>query len=232
MSDTYGNSSVPGVNVQTTGGTIASGMDDPIGKAGPTISLWGHNLILDGGSSVKCSVCEKEEEIPELLQMSSGFREVIYKMYILGQFRQATCEPEFEFDSGVLHTKTSNGDYIEVGYGDGRIATDGTYVLHSTCRDFDEGDVLTERQSLALRKRWEKQQQKKKARPSYKPHGLGDFTTPTFTNKSSTPDSSAITTTSTKTHDTISKNVDLDEDAEKSIKERFAAKLCEAKNLR
>ena len=88
---TYGD--FPGVSVSVNGGSVS----DPIGELrDSTIRLWGHNITLENDTSIKCKMCEKEEEVPEILSMSSGFREVVYKMYILGKFRGEKCAPESE----------------------------------------------------------------------------------------------------------------------------------------
>lgn len=102
---TYGK--IPGVTVTTSGGSVS----DPIGelKNTPGIRLWGHSIILEGDTGIKCKACEKEEEIPELLSMSSGFREVVYKMYVLGKFREESCSPDpDEIDEMLNKRDTTN----------------------------------------------------------------------------------------------------------------------------
>lgn len=75
----------------------------------PGVRLWGHRINLAGGDGISCEECEMSEEIPDLLQMTSGFRQVLWKMYILGQFKHTSCKPEYETDNSVLHTTTNIG---------------------------------------------------------------------------------------------------------------------------
>lgn len=109
MSNTYGsNSDFPGVTVQTTGGSVS----DPTQQMVSDINLWGHSIVLDGDSGIECQACDMEEEIPELLSMSSGFREVVYKMYILGKFRKQSCNPDPEDIEDMMDDLNKNVDPI------------------------------------------------------------------------------------------------------------------------
>lgn len=82
---TYDSQSIPKIRSKTRGRSSTRI---------PGIQLWGHKIILSGDSSIKCSLCDKEESVPDLLGMSSGFREVVYKMHILSKFKDSACSPE------------------------------------------------------------------------------------------------------------------------------------------
>lgn len=65
-----------------------------ISQDGPLMRAWGHSLIVDTGGethSIKCQECEKEESVPGLLEQSSGFRQVVYKLHAFGEFKQSSC---------------------------------------------------------------------------------------------------------------------------------------------
>lgn len=121
----------------------------------PGLRLWGHRIVLDGGESIECEECKMEEEVPEILQMSNGFRQAVYKLYILGKFKHTQCEPDFETDNSTLHTrdvKNKEPDYVsmqnnsvmKMGLDDGDILTDGRVIFESTSDQYYAGDMLTD----------------------------------------------------------------------------------------
>jgi hypothetical protein len=183
-----------------------------------------------------------EEELPELLQMTSGFREVVYRMYLLGKFKHSRCEPTFEEDNSILHKDSTNVGFDPnkvhwtdngtrttrtIDVGDGEVITDGTVIYDSTSDDYYTGDLLTHEQSLKLRAEWEDQQQQKMtdAAPPM------DYSIGSMSTTSGSPPSSIDGVRDNKSFD-VDVDDDLDEEEQQSLKERFASKLCEAKGLR
>lgn len=228
----YGKLTVQGVDVATT-----RDIDLSKGRTQlPGIRLWGHRINLADSDGIECEECEMREEVPDLLQQSSGFREVVYKLYILGKFKNTRCEPEFETDQSVLNTRTTtttSGDTVDfqtggqyrVDVGDGEVVTDGTTIYQSTSDQYRAGDILTHDQSLKLRAEWEKQQN----RSSMKDMGASfNSLSNTMSDMSDTLDSAGVdTSSSTNTSVQIEGDVD-----DKSAKERFASALCEKAGLR
>ena len=222
----YKRDSFPGVNITTSDGRVKTAdMDDAIGtldKDVPGIRLWNHRIVLDGDSSIKCEECEMEEEIPELLEMTNGFRQVVYKMYLLGKFKDTSCKVQFETDNSVLNhnTKTTNGAYC-VDVGDGEVVTDGTIIHKSTSSKYDVGDLLTHNESLELQKKWS-EKQSRNVNDAAPPHGtsIGGMST------SGGLDTSAG---GVDTSSTSSLNIDasdaLDEDEKKSLRDKVTNKL-------
>jgi len=146
-------------------GKVVHGLNVDSGRTmTPGIELWGHQLSLDGGSSFECEYCEMEESVPELVQMSSGFREVAYKLYILGRFRSEECVPKFEADRSVLRDNTTNVGYdpnsvhwtdsgqhiMQFDLPDGYVVTDGSMVHESTSSQYYAGDVITDKEYVKL----------------------------------------------------------------------------------
>ena len=104
---------------------------------------WGHNLKPIGGSSIKCSHCEVEEEIPELIQRSTGFRTVVYKLYVLGKFKNTTCRPK-RMDHDVTNTR----DIHVTTTKNTEITVDGKqykYAGNNVWTDMDDGAEITSR---------------------------------------------------------------------------------------
>lgn len=148
--NTYGD--FPGVTVTTNGNVQQMkdlGMmktdDDAIGTTIPGIRLWGHRIILNGESGIKCEECEMEEEIPDLLQMTNGFREVVYKMYILGKFKNTRCEPEFETDQSVL-----NHDVTNIGYNPNKVHWTDTTTKNGRSLDQSVSQYVPQNTRIAL----------------------------------------------------------------------------------
>ena len=97
-------------DMSSTAGPATSD-SDPIGTVIPGLDLWGHTLTLSGDDGIECQSCDMEESIPELVQMSGGFREVIYKMYILSKFKRERCSSTFKRDDSVLNEDDRDGLY-------------------------------------------------------------------------------------------------------------------------
>ena len=121
MTDTYGNSSVPGVSITTRDILEKENIQQvkDLGLVEEDSYQWSHNLKPIGSNSIKCSHCEMEEEIPELIQRSTGFRTVVYKLYVLGKFKNTRCTGKYETDHSVLNTRdthvtTTKGTEIKV----------------------------------------------------------------------------------------------------------------------
>jgi len=55
----------------------------------PYIRMWGHAISIDN-EKISCYKCGKTEEIPDILSNDS-FRDAVYKMYILGGFKNDGC---------------------------------------------------------------------------------------------------------------------------------------------
>jgi len=238
----YKRDSFPGVNITTSDGRVKTAdMDDAIGtldKDVPGIRLWNHRIVLDGDSSIKCEECEMEEEIPELLEMTNGFRQVVYKMYLLGKFKDTSCKVQFETDNSVLNDNTTNvgyttttngsdsvdfqkGGQYRVDVGDGEVITDGTVIYQSTSSKYDVGDLLTHHESLKLQKKWS-EKQSRNVNDAAPPHGtsIGGMST-----------SGGLDTSvgGVDTSSTSSLNIDasdaLDEDEKKSLRDKVTNKL-------
>lgn len=102
----YGQGAVPG-SVTITG---SPGVQTEIQSSVPGIQLWGHSIVISGERGIKCELCDQEEELPELLEMSSGFREVVYKMYVLGKFKKSSCSPDPENIEEIIEDLDKNTD--------------------------------------------------------------------------------------------------------------------------
>lgn len=116
----------------------------------PGVRLWGHRLSL--GSTIECQECEMSEEVPPLLQESSAFREVVYKLYLLGKFKHTHCQQQHETDNSSLHTRTTNigGSLVKMEIDDGSVITDGAIIYESTSDQYYAGDMLTEQQYMDI----------------------------------------------------------------------------------
>jgi hypothetical protein len=101
---TYGQ--LPGVTVMTSGGSVGGSIEESVSG----VQLWGHTIVRNEGNSIKCQDCEHEEELPELLEMSNGFREVVYKMYVLGKFKREECSPDPE---DIMDGLNKNKDWAD-----------------------------------------------------------------------------------------------------------------------
>lgn len=91
------------------GNTIA----DYSGESRPrseTVDMYGHSLTVND-DGVSCTVCDESIDVPEIFQESSGFNQVVYKLYIFGQFKNMSCEHEYEQDNSILHTDDTNIPY-------------------------------------------------------------------------------------------------------------------------
>jgi hypothetical protein len=86
----------------------------------PGLRIWGHRIILDGEDGIKCAECDMEEEIPDLIQATTGFREVLYKLYLLRKFKDADCD------------SLPVGTLIEDGSGNNRVRYDPSTVNWSS----------------------------------------------------------------------------------------------------
>lgn len=128
--------------------------DTPIGKARlPGVRLWGHRINIQGDHTIKCEECGIEKEFPRLLEMTTEYRQVLYKMFVLGTFKQEMCRPEYETDNSILNTNdtinntyTTNGNDVNtevakrVPTGD-KISLDGTVWEHKSGGVWDAVDA-------------------------------------------------------------------------------------------
>lgn len=73
--------------IKTTSG------DDVIGYLlqGQNSLIYGHRLQFNH-NSISCVSCDIEYEIPEIIQGTAGFRQVLYKLYLMEIFRSKMCE--------------------------------------------------------------------------------------------------------------------------------------------
>jgi hypothetical protein len=134
---------------------------------GPGVRLWGHRIILSGEALISCEECEMEEEVPELLQMSSGFREVLYKLYILGKFKNTRCDslnglPAGEgitdksgkngappYNRDKVHWSSGSNTY-KCNFDDGQVIFGDGTVIKSTSNKFSAGDTLSQHQMTQM----------------------------------------------------------------------------------
>ena len=85
------------------------------------IELWGHDIIInkDGDShTMKCDACEKEESVPEILTMSSGFRETLYKLYIFAEFKHDSCKSKGERIEDIMKDRDGVNKYKTISGND------------------------------------------------------------------------------------------------------------------
>lgn len=138
------------MDTTTYGDTVT--IDDLDLKTGrteiPGVRLWGHRVVLSG-DGIECKECEMEREIPELLQMTNGFREVVYKMYILGEFRDTRCEPDMG-QHGMATVNYDPNNIYTLRTDNGTVTTDGGYVIDSTDPMYDSGQMLTDEEFLPI----------------------------------------------------------------------------------
>jgi len=125
----YGQGAVPGL---TTTVSDKPGVKTEIQSSVPGIQLWGHSIVLDGERGIKCHLCEQEEEIPELLEMSNGFREVVYKMYVLGKFRASSCSPDREDIEDIIEDLDRNTDKFTTPNTRHRVDPNRTHFVDTT----------------------------------------------------------------------------------------------------
>jgi uncharacterized membrane-anchored protein len=86
------------MDVTSDGRQVAvAGSVDFIPSAKNEIDLWGHRFAGLSGDSIECEHCNETEEIPEILTQSTGFVQTIWRLYILGKFKnEASCKSEYE----------------------------------------------------------------------------------------------------------------------------------------
>ncbi len=60
------------------------------------VEMWGHKPFMKEDGTIKCATCRFEAEIPTLFQETTGFREVLYKLYVYGQFKQVDCSRDID----------------------------------------------------------------------------------------------------------------------------------------
>jgi len=101
---------VTGLTTTTNVSTVQTDVNSPR----PTFQLWGHTITTGEDGGIKCSHCNKEEELPELFERSGDFREVIYKVYVFGKFKEEECslDPEDIEDTTKGDGFDHNGDPI------------------------------------------------------------------------------------------------------------------------
>ena len=83
---------------------MADSLMEDLGMKKEHITINGHSLREDD-DSVYCTACDEEYEIPQLLQESSGFNEVVYRLYVMGKFKESECQT---FKSKVEHKVNPN----------------------------------------------------------------------------------------------------------------------------
>jgi len=258
MSDNHkitGNKTMPSSaqGIQIQGVDVAVADNDMRGRTQfPGVRLWGHRINLSGEDGIECEECEMREEIPDILQMSSGFREVVYKLYILGKFKNTRCEPEYETDQSVLNDRTTNVGYDpnkvhwttttstqKLKLDDGYVIADGGIIHKSTSDRYTAGDMLTDKQWMQL---------VQEAQPDTVSLGdvsdsisdMGDSMSKAggamsdmtmMVDKSTHEDLQKDAGISHRSSTNTSVQMDTDVD-DKSAKERFAAALCEKAGIR
>ena len=195
----------------------------------PGIRLWGHRINLSGDDGISCEECEMEEEVPEILQMSSGFREVVYKLYILGKFKNTRCEPEFETDNSVLHdnvTVTTTGSH-KLKLDDGYVIADGGAIIDSTSPRYSAGEMLTDKQWMQV---VQEAQSGDAVTIGDVSSAMSDMTMMTSpqTHDDLKKDAGISTSSSSSTNTSVQMEADVDE----STKEKLARKLCEKAGIR
>jgi hypothetical protein len=73
----------------------------------------GHNIAIDGTNSFECEHCDETKSVPDLIEQSAGFRQVLYKLYIIGQFSDTDC------DSVAMYANSSKQFYEQVLFNNG-----------------------------------------------------------------------------------------------------------------
>lgn len=55
------------------------------------INLNDHRILFDDLSTVTCKDCDEEHKIPQIIRESSGFTEVVYRLYLVGKVANTSC---------------------------------------------------------------------------------------------------------------------------------------------
>jgi hypothetical protein len=70
------------------------------------ISIYGHIVAVDDGMPIECEECELSLDVPDIIEQSSGFVEVLYKLHIFGELKKESCSVDVgvydEIDDTVL----------------------------------------------------------------------------------------------------------------------------------
>lgn len=208
----------------------------------PGFELWGHAIDFSG-DNISCHACDMEEEIPELLEMTKGFREVVYKLYVLKKFKKTSCKRKVKRDDIFGHNDNPNHityDPHTVNWTDNttrtpsglqksvsenvprgtRLNIDGTHWAHEGdgyWTSLDDSSVMS-------------------SADMHTHHGK-DFTNSLaermmnvdiHKNKFNTPSRDSIS----KSTSDVDVDVDMSEEEVDAVREKAAKKLCERKGLR
>lgn len=121
-----------------------------------TIHVGSHKVSFSERDTLSCEMCDIEMTVPVILLESSGFTEVVYRLYLLGQFKEQPCQSPLEngeyieyINGNTITHSTSSGDTsyttnntISIPTENGRVLTNGDVVIDSTDSDYTAGDKL------------------------------------------------------------------------------------------
>lgn len=74
----------------------STGADLLVRRDGALADLYGHVIRFGDDGTISCLNCGMEKNVPQLLQESTGFREVVFKIHIISKFKEEECLPEQE----------------------------------------------------------------------------------------------------------------------------------------
>jgi len=155
-----------------------SSIDTHVRSAAQSLAVGGHSISYnDDFTEFECTTCGTEFAVPDIFQASSGFRQAVYQLYIIGHYRHNECPgPEEKDLDDILDDLDDNGNTTppnwpptttppadpnriywqdpntvwRVDTGNGTVTTDGGLVFDSTDPDYYAGDMLTEKDFMEL----------------------------------------------------------------------------------
>jgi hypothetical protein len=129
------------------------------------ISLYKHVVAVDDGMPIECEECGLSLDTPDIIEQSSGFVEVLYKLHIFGELKEESCSsrsvPDEIDDIPSLgppdnnqnkpipkpgRVRWSDSKPVDVSRRGYRIAADGEqyeYVGGNEWRDMNTDDIKT-----------------------------------------------------------------------------------------
>lgn len=95
----------------------------------PGTVMFGHSVIFNE-DSVKCSLCDVEKDVPEMLSMTKGYREALFRVYLAASFKEVDCDFESEIGGETFKQgpkTTTDSDFV-TGPNDLYTSSSGTYT--------------------------------------------------------------------------------------------------------
>lgn len=88
----------------------------------PMMGQNGHHIMVYDDNTVACLLCNEKHTIPELVRRSSGFVEVIYTLFLIGEATSESCSKSMEQDDTSVNPTNpyTNRDNL-------RVPTDNVY---------------------------------------------------------------------------------------------------------